>query len=77
MKMNEKYNENNCKWTLNQVKWDLLPFQSAPKAGEGNAKNRGLKLWCMKIKKMKSKKITNKTLKHQPLWRSLKIKNLE
>lgn len=75
--MNEKYNKNNCKWTLNKVRWDLLPFQSAPKAGEGNAKNRGLKLWRTKIKKMKSStKITNKTLEHQPLWQSLKTKNL-
>jgi len=39
--------------TLNQIKWSLLPFQSAPKVGKEMLRNRGLKLCCIKIKKWK------------------------
>ena len=61
MKHEWKYNQkkkktqktHNCKWTRNQIKWYMLPFQSAPKAGEGNAKKEGQKLCGAKIFKWK------------------------
>lgn len=63
--------------TRNQIKWSLLPFQSAPKVGKERLRNRGLKLCCIKITKWNLlKKITNQTLKYQLLWQSLKTKTL-